>query len=36
MTELYDSQTVHGTNTAEQLRWQTLIAGWLAAPMTAP
>jgi len=36
MTELYDSQTAHGTNTSEQLRWQTLVAGWLNAPTTAP
>ncbi len=36
MTELYDSQTTHGTNTSEQSRWQTLVAGWLNAPTTAP
>ena len=36
MTELYDSQTAHGTNVSEQLRWQSLIAAWLLAPATAP
>jgi len=36
MQALYDSQTFHSTNTAEQDRWGELIDQWLAAPTTAP
>jgi len=36
MQSLYDSQTSHGTNTAEQNRWSNLISNWLEAPTTAP
>jgi hypothetical protein len=33
---LYDSQTSHSTNAAEQARWQGLISQWLIEPTTAP
>ena len=36
MQTLYDSQTSHGSNSAEQARWQDLINDWLVAPTTAP
>jgi hypothetical protein len=36
MQTLYDSQTSHSSNRAEQARWQSLITAWLAAPSTAP
>jgi len=36
MTTLYDSQTAHSHNAAEQARWDALITAWLAAPATAP
>ena len=36
MQTLYDSQTYHSTNAAEQARWQGLIDQWLLAPTTAP
>ena len=36
MQSLYDSQTFHSTNAAEQSRWDNLISGWLDAPTTAP
>ena len=36
MQALYDSQTSHGSNSAEQARWQNLINNWLLAPTTAP
>lgn len=36
MQALYDSQTSHGNNSAEQARWETSIADWLSAPTTAP
>ncbi len=36
MQALYDSQTSHGSNSAEQARWQNLISKWLVAPTTAP
>ncbi len=36
MQTLYDSQTFHGNNSAEQARWQDLINDWLVAPTTAP
>lgn len=36
MQTLYDSQTSHGSNSAEQARWQNLISSWLVAPTTAP
>ncbi|MFC2079010.1 hypothetical protein ACFLSZ_03420 [Candidatus Bipolaricaulota bacterium] len=36
MQSLYDSQTSHGNDAAEQARWEALITEWLAAPTTAP
>ena len=36
MQTLYDSQTFHSSNAAEQARWQGLISQWLLAPTTAP
>lgn len=36
MQALYDSQTAHGNDSTEQVRWGNLINGWLAAPTTAP
>lgn len=36
MQSLYDSQTAHSTNAAEQARWQGLISQWLIEPTTAP
>ena len=33
---LYDSETSHGNNSAEQARWEGLIDKWLASPTTAP
>ena len=36
MQDLYDLQTSHSENNAEQDRWETLINEWLAAPSTAP
>jgi hypothetical protein len=36
MQTLYDSQTSHSTNSAEQARWQGLISQWLIEPTTAP
>jgi hypothetical protein len=36
MQSLYDSQTSHSTNAAEQARWQGLISQWLIEPTTAP
>ncbi|MCK5827125.1 hypothetical protein KAH43_01270 [Candidatus Bipolaricaulota bacterium] len=36
MVSLYDLQTEHSNNVAEQARWQGLISQWLLAPSTAP
>ena len=36
MQALYDSETAHGNNSAEQARWGSLINEWLASPTTAP
>jgi len=36
MQSLYDSQTAHATNAAEQARWHALIRQWLLSPTTAP
>lgn len=36
MQTLYDSETSHGNNSAEQARWEGLIDKWLASPTTAP
>jgi len=36
MQALYDSQTAHGNNSAEQTRWENSITDWLSAPTTAP
>ncbi len=33
---LYDSETAHSNNSAEQARWESLIDKWLASPTTAP
>ena len=36
MQALYDIQTSHGNDRAEQARWETLISNWLIAPTMAP
>ena len=36
MQALYDSETAHGNNSAEQARWESSINEWLISPTTAP
>jgi len=36
MQALYDSETAHGNNSAEQDHWENLIGEWLVSPITAP